>query len=326
MGTSSTVSQFLKKEIQPTAQLLLKGHSAQTDKLRELLFSLKDHIEKQNERMLRLGVKSANAMVAKLAENLSATQWLLAELEKLDPEGNTPQEQNTIEKLTAALAELERKLTKNYGIAKTALDEANDALDADDATFDSGEAKQWWAVAEAWLRRQQEEGKERLDRIQKLREQGKKAVAERNEKVLAESQKTSTAIADAKPDLDEVKAGHARFIAKYEEIASKLDKSQQDQLARDRDTFDQLMSDFAAMTGKIVTIDVEIQALELQPPDAAKAAALLKIPASHEAKLKKALGSSGAEMIKALDALAKELDLGTSGKEMVAALKKAKLL
>ncbi len=324
--STSTVSQFLKEKIQPQAQQLLKGHSAQTDKLRELLFSLKEDIEKQNERMLRLDVKSANVMVAKLAENLSATQWLLTELEKLDPAENTPKEQETIEKLTAALAELERKLTKNYGIAKTALDEANDVLDADDATFDSGEAKRWWAAAEAWIRRQQEDGKQRLDRIQKLREQGKKAVAERNAKVLSESQKTSTAIADAKPDLDEVKSGHAKFIAKYDEIASKLEKSQQDQLARDRETLDGLVRDFAATTAKIVTIDVEIQALELPPPDVAKAAALLKIPASHEAKLKKALESSGPEMIKALDALAKELGLKTSGKDMVAALKKAKLL
>jgi len=51
----------------------------------------------------------------------------------------------------------------------------------------------------------------------------------------------------------------------------------------------------------------------------------VKIPGSQEAKLKKAL-ESGSGMEKALDALGKELTPATTGKAMIAALKKAKLL
>ena len=57
--------------------------------------------------------------------------------------------------------------------------------------------------------------------------------------------------------------------------------------------------------------------------DIRKAAAALNVV---EAKLKKAWDAGGDDPQKALDGLARELKLKTTGKEMVATLKKARLL
>ena len=128
---------------------------------------------------------------------------------------------------------------------------------------------------------------------------------------------------DLKPTEDELKEQFKAFCTKCE--SKGLNKDQQDQLARDRKTFDGMVQEYAQINAKLVSIDIEIEGMEIPGVDVKKAAALLKIPSGQEAKLKKAL-DAGAGMERALDGLAKELKLKTSGKDMIAALKKAKLL
>ena len=323
MSTSLNVHEYIQKEIRPKADVLLKAHDKQTEKVRATLFSLKADIDKKNERMIRLHAKALEAMVAELAEHLSRTARLLHDLEALKPDQSLVKDLAEVEKLTEALGDLERKLTKNYGIVKSSLDEANDALEADEAVVDTGEATREWAVMEAWLRKHLEIFKKRLDQIGPVRENARKAVAARNAKALAEAIKSSSALATAKPTLGDIRETYSDFCTKCD--AQVLTKNLQDQLARDRKTFDAIIDEMAEISGKVVAIDKEIAAMELEPVDVKKAAALLKIPGSQEAKLKKALSLDGPAMEKALDALAKELRLKTTGREMIAALKKAKL-
>ena len=68
-----------------------------------------------------------------------------------------------------------------------------------------------------------------------------------------------------------------------------------------------------------------IKALKVAPLDIAKALKTLGLPAEHKAALAKALAGDDARCIKALDELGKQSKLKQSGKEMLAALRKARI-
>jgi hypothetical protein len=87
-----------------------------------------------------------------------------------------------------------------------------------------------------------------------------------------------------------------------------------------------MRDEFWEIASKTAGNHTVITRMRLDPADFRKAVALLKIPGAHEPKLKKALSLDRLAMEKTLDAPAKELKLKTTGKNIIAALKKAKVL
>jgi ribosomal silencing factor RsfS len=69
-----------------------------------------------------------------------------------------------------------------------------------------------------------------------------------------------------------------------------------------------------------------VQDFKLEPINVKKALDTLDLDPKAESKLAKALVGTRAVMEKNLDALARELKLKTNGKQMLAALEKAKLI
>jgi ribosomal protein L10 len=314
----STVQEVIAR-VKPQAEELLKSHDKQRDLMQEIMIKLDDEIAKKNERMIRHHVKALEKSAADTANRVSRVGRLLEQLEELDVDPKLTKEADHVEKLTAALTELERKLTKNYGVAKRMLDKGKDVLEADEATVDAAEATHEWAVMEAWLRKQLDLAKKRLAQMTVVRENARKALAGRDSKALAQAIKASTALVDAKPTLQEVQDQYADFCT---ECAKKLTQDQQDELARDRKTFDAIVEEIISLNGKILAADVEIGAMEVRSIDIKKVAALFKIPPTHEAKLKRALECEGPAIVKALDALAKELKLKTTGRNMLETINK----
>jgi hypothetical protein len=102
----------------------------------------------------------------------------------------------------------------------------------------------------------------------------------------------------------------------------KLSKEFQDQVARETATLKSLGKDVEGLGKQIQDIYDEIASLKLAPIDPNKAAKVLGIPAAGIPKFKKALDLDDAAMVKALDALAKELNLKTTGKAMAEKLNK----
>ncbi len=324
MSEPIDVHEYIKNEIRPEADDLLKAHKPQTDKLKEILFSLPEEIKKKEERKVRLHVKELEALVGEIASHLSRTMGVLEKLEELEPDESFMKNRAEVEKVTAELGELERKKNKNYGIAKGELAKAKKAIEADDAETDASEILGEWAVMEAWLRKQLDAGKKRLDAITKVRDSAQKALDARDARALDAEIKKSAAIVSEKPDLQESVEQYEGLCKKCD--AKKLTEDQQQQLDRERPAFDKMVEEIRSLNAKILAIDVVIEAMEVRSVDVKKAAKELDIPSSLEAKLKKALELDPAGMLKALDALAKEAKLKTSGKEMIAALKKAKLI
>jgi len=321
MSSKAEVHKYIETEIRPGATVLLKAHEAQTDKLREAIFSITDAIEKADERMIRLWLKALTVEEGELANHLSRTLKLLRLLDEIEPDDGMVDDLEEIKKLTADLSELQRKLNKNYGIGKKLEDAANKALAAHKDGEKDSIAK--WAIQEAWIRKQLELAKRRLPEIEKLSENAKRAAAERNEKALEEAQKASAELRDTEPTFKEVEEGFEKFC---ESVKPKnMSKALQDQFVRDRAAFQKLVDELGDVSRKILEVDSRIETLQTAEVDYKKAAALLKIPSQYLSKLQAALDGLSASMEKAFDALAKEAKLKTTGRDMIVILKRARI-
>ena len=327
MSDKIDVHQVLKTEIRPQADKLLKAHKPQTEKLKGVLLSIDPDIEEKNIRMLRLHAKAIQAMTTELGEDLGATKTLLEQLAELEEQGDLMKNLDEFEKLTADLEGLEDKITKNFEIAKQTQDKANDAIEAyEKSEGDADDVAADWAKAERLFEGYLELGKKRLEETEKVQARAEKAVASRDAKALAEAQKASETLANhAKPE------NVTKTFENYcNQVNPKnLNKDQQDQFARDKQRYEKIVDEYIALAAKIIAMDVKIQAMEIEVAkqvDVKKATAVLKVPSTSEAKLKKAFELEGSALLKALDAIGKDLKPKTTGKDMVAALKKAKLM
>jgi len=321
MSTKAEIHDQIETNLKPKKKKLEQEHTELLPKFQQAAFALPGAISKYNEPMVTLYRDTLQKGTEHFAVMLSKTDVLLDQLKELAKDEGVLDDFKEVEALTAELSELRRKFNKDYGIGKTLLDQANDALEKHKQ--DASDTTEEWAVMEAWLRTKLDRAKKQLTQMLAARDAAKKAVAARNQKALDDAAKLSSQVVDLSPTLDEIKKQFEGFCDKCE--AKGLSKEQQEQLARDRKTFEGIVAEYSEIAAKLVSTDVEIEGLEIPGVDVKKAAALLKVPSSQEAKLKKAL-EAGSGILKALDALGKELTPNTTGKAMIAALKKAKLL
>src|SRR5882724_4437141 len=103
MSSKAEVHKYIETEIRPGATVLLKAHEAQTDKFRQVLFSITDAIQKSDERMIKLYLKALTVEEGDLANHLSRTAKLLLLLEQIEPDDGMVDDLEEIEKLTADL-------------------------------------------------------------------------------------------------------------------------------------------------------------------------------------------------------------------------------
>src|SRR4051812_10507739 len=322
MSTKAEVQKFVETSIRPKANELLKAHAGQTEKLRTILFTLKAAVDKPDEASIRLNLRALGTEEAELANHLSRTAKLLDLIENIDCDDGVLADYDELTKLTAELSELKRKINNNYAIGKKSEDEANKALE----NHKEGQADvtAQWAVQEAWLRKHLEMAKKRLQDIEKLSEKAKKAAAERNDKVLAETQKASAQIRETKPTYQELADGFREFCEKVK--PKSMSKDLQDQFQRDKVTFQKIVDELQVTSNKILEFDSKIETLQTAGVDYKKAAGLLKVPNQFVGKLEIILEGSTSGMEKALDQFAKDIKLKTTGKDMLATLKRAKMI
>lgn len=320
--TKKEILDKIAKDFSPRKKKIEAEYKALSEKFKEAVYSVDSILEKGDEAVIKFNIKFIEKATEQWANMLSRTEKMLLEVEELQADEGVLVGFDEIKTLTQQLSDLSTKFNKYFTAGKASLDKLNDALE--EHKPNARDATEEWAVMEAWLKKQQEIRKKGVGKIEAAREAARKAAAARNAKALAEAAKTSDAVVDGLTQLEDIQEDYTTFCTKFE--AQDLDKNTKDQLARDRKTFDGIMDEITSLTAKIVSIDVEIQGLEIPKPDAKTAAAELEIPNSHLAKLEKALAMDLAAMEKALGALAKELKMKTTGKEMIATLKKAGLL
>jgi chromosome segregation ATPase len=320
--TQVSIQDLIKKEIEPQANALIKEQKEGIGKLAKIMVDLGKAIDKPDLRMVKLLSKALAAESPLIATRLSKTGRLLQKLEDAETETDLDTDLKELEGITTKLSELEKKLENNYTAIKEYQDKANKALE--EISDVEGDAAEQWATHEAWLRQQLEHAKGRLQDIQKINEQAKKAAANRDEKALKDAVKAGAALRDAKPNAKDIEDTFASFCEDVH--PENLSQELQNQFKRDREKFQKLVDEITGLSAQIAKIQDQIEKMDTAPVDAKKISATLKIPSQYDSKVKKAVELELAAAGKALEAIMKEIKTPISAKDIIAKLEKANLV
>lgn len=320
MSNNSDLKRQIDTELKPAAGELAKEHEALKVRFEKIVAELSEALRKPNPPLIKQHLEVLNGLMPTYAALLPRAKTLLARIEKLDAGDERSDEHKALVALTKSLGELQGKLDRNYLKLKWLQDKAHDALAAGKAS--GATIAQEWAEMESWMDAQSKAIKIRLEQIKTLHELALGSVTERDAAELAQLQRRNEERTGWTPTAADVNKKLIEFFAKGE---PKLSEDLRDQATRDRVKFHKIGTEIADIHKKIDGFFAATKALKIKPIDAKRAASVLDIPPSHQAKLQKAL-DAGASMERALDALVKELKLKTSGSEMINKLRKAKLV
>jgi hypothetical protein len=324
MSDQTKVHDAIKKDVAPGAAQVLKDHEQIKNVFQGVAIKLNNAVAANDEPTIKLELKALTIQMARIADLITRAKALLDKLEELESDESFADDLDEVEKFSKALNKLKSELDGEFEAGKKLELYGKTAL-AKHADGES-EVMEKRAVLEAWVKKQLTVGAEQLKAIQKLDEDIVKALAERDQESLDKAKKGSLEIHMWAGDVlgGQVKGKIKEFndyISKINPLA--LSKELRDSFAKGDE---QMSGDAFHFDLKIVEVYVRHKDSKIKTPDYKKAASLLKIPATHIAKLNKALDSKRAVMVKLLDALAKELHQQTTGKDMVATLDKGNVI
>jgi chromosome segregation ATPase len=320
--TKISIHEFIKKEIEPLANTLIKEQKEGIGKLAKIMVDLGKAIDKPDMRMVKLLSKALDAESPLIANRLSKTAKLLERLDGAESETDLDTDLKELEEITTKLSELENKLKNNYRTIKEYQDKASKALN--EISDAEGDAAEQWAAHEAWLRKQLEQAKKRLQDIQKTNDQAKKAAANRDEKALQDAVKAGAELRGAKPTAKEIQDTFSSFCEDVH--PEKLTQDLQDQFKRDREKFQKLVDEITNISDQIEKIEEQIEKMDTAPVDPKKVSSTLKIPSQYDGKVKKAVELDKVAAGKALEVIMKEIKSPMSAKDIITKLEKANLV
>jgi hypothetical protein len=315
------IRDLIKADILPATVTLVKEQKEGIVKLSKTMLDLDKAINNSDVRMVKLLAKALDSESAQIAIRLSKTGRLLERLEEAESDVDVGADLKLIEDITGKLSELERKLKANYEAVKEYEAKADKALK--ETTDVEGDAAEQWAMYEAYLRRQLESSKGRLDEIKKLLESAKKSADSRDEKALKQAVTDGAALKNHKPTSKDIQDDFTGFCKDVQ--PEKLSADLQEQFKRDQQKFQKVVDDTVANYDQVAKIQEQIEKLEVEPVEAKKVSALLKIPGQYDGKVKKALELDRAAAGKALEGIMKEAKILMSAKDILTKLEKANL-
>jgi hypothetical protein len=320
--TQPNIRDLIKTDIGPATVALIKDQKEGVAKLAKVMIDLDRAIDKPDLRTVKLLSKALDSESGQIAVRLSKTGRLLERLEEAESDADVDVDLKLIEDITEKLSELERKLKANYETAKESHAKAEKALKE---TADAeGDAAEEWAVYEAYLHRQLDLSKDRLQQIQNVLDTAKKAADDRDGKELKQALADGAALKNYKPTSQDLQTGFKDFAkdVKPEKMSADL----QEEFKRDQQRFQKFVDDTVANNDQISKIQDQIEKLEIEPADAKKVSALLKIPSQFDGKVKKALELDRPAAGKALEGIMKEAKTPMAAKDILSKLEKASLL
>lgn len=320
--TKTNIHDLIKKDIAPAANALIKEQKDGIGKLAKIMIDLGKAIDKPDARMVKLLSKALDAESPLIANRLSRTGKLLERLDEAESEADLDNDLKELEDITTKLSDLEKKLQNNYATIKEYQDKAKKALDTiSDAVTDAAEA---WAVHEAWLRKQLENAKKRLQEMQKVSDQAKKAAASRDEGALKDAAELGAALRDTKPTTKEVQDTFSKFCDDVH--PEKLTQDLQDQFKRDGEKFQKIVDEIVDTNSQVAKLQDQIEKMDTAPVDPKKVSSTLKIPSQYDSKVKKAVELEKVAAGKALEAIMKDIKTPMSAKDIITKLEKANVV
>jgi hypothetical protein len=295
-----------------------KENEARKPAMQDVINKLSDAIRAVDQPLIRRHAKTLEAQVAAYSALVGRADKLVGELGGIDSDDRDARAR--LEALTKKASASQRKIAGNYTKLKELLDMAHDK--AQDSKAAAAMAQ--WAEMESWMTTQREVARTRVKQMQALVELAESSIAGGDAKSLAQAQEKAKLRLTWKPTQLEIGDRYMKFCADCE---AALGTNLQDQLKRDREKFKRMVTELAELNDQLDAYLAKLKNMKMPPPKAVKldfrkAAAVLDV---DEAKLKRAWDNADSPD-DALNALAKEQKLKTTGKDMVAALRKARLL
>jgi hypothetical protein len=309
--------QRLDTNLAPRTDELEKGNEAQKPAMQAVINKLSDAIRALDQPLIKRHAKTLEAQVAIYAGLVDRAKKLIDELGAIDTDDADALKR--IEALTRRASASQTKITGNYTKLKWLRDKAHDTA----ANPAIAAVMAQWAEMESWMTTAREATKIRVKQMETLVELAESAIAGGDAKSLAQAQEKAKLRLTWKPTQLEIGDKYMKFCVACDKA---LGKDLSDQLKRDREKFKRMVTELADLNDKLDADLAKLKGMKMVATkatkfDVAKAAGVIGVP---EAKLKKAWDADAPE--KALDGLARELKLKTTGKDMVAALRKARLL
>ena len=310
--------QRLTTDLAPRTAELEKDNEAQKPVMQDVINKLSTAIEKMDQPLIRRHAKTLEGLVAVYAGLVNRAKKLVDELGAIDTDDRDALKR--IEGLTQKASASHDKIVRNYTKLKELLALAHKKA-ADPAV---AAVMAQWAEMESWMTTAREAAQIRVKQMETLAGVARGAIAEGDDKLLAQAQEKAKLRLTWKPTQLEIGDKFMKFCVDCERA---LGKNLTDELKRDREKFKRMVTELADLNDKLDNYLAALKNMKMPPAkpaklDFRKAAGVLGV---DEAKLKKAWDAGSAAPEKALDGLGKESKLKT-GKEMVAALRKAKLL
>ena len=320
MSTKTKIQESIEI-IRPKLNELKKQHDEQVKRFDPLNKRLGEAMAKSDPALIKLYLKAAKPEIAWAGEMLASAGKMMKILEKLDVDHISREDFLLLEQDTKELRELKGKLERNFAGFKAGEDKANDVL----AKYEKsgGEFAEEWATMQSTIHSHMDNANWRVNQSTMVVKKAHQAVTDHDKDELGKLLVISKKYQDGNPAHEDVKKQFDAFNARAK--ASGLDPHAKDQLDRELPGLKKLLDEAGAIEQKIVKNTEEIQGLKIKTVDHKKAAATLKIPQLAN-DLKAALELSGPALEKALDAIGKKAKPPQSGKDMLAALKAAKLL
>lgn len=316
----SDLMQRLNTDLSARVDALEKENDAQKGPMQDVVNKLSDAIRAMDQPLIKRHAKTLEGQVSVYAGLADRAKKLIDELGKIDT--SDAAERKRVVELTTAASASNGKIQRNYEALKklqaVAHDKATDTASAAVMTQ--------WAEMESWMTTQRTLLQTRLKQMDTLVELAESSAADGDDKSFAQAQDRAKLRLTWKPTQLEIGDKYMKFCSDCEAV---LSKDLLDQLKRDRMKFGRIMTECAELNDQLDARYTKLKNMKMPAAakapklDIRKAAAALNVV---EAKLKKAWDAGGDDPQKALDGLARELKLKTTGKEMVATLKKARLL
>lgn len=315
MSVATDISQELTR-IQSAATALEKSAEDQKNKIQTLVNDMSKAMDQNNRPMIERDLQTlAKLKLPPYANLLAATNALLGQLKHLEPEDNSD-DLKKVNALTKSLGELQGKLERNFAKLKTLEDAANKAIAQ--SAQDGSKAADEWAAMEDDLNRQLQAAKLRRAAMEEAEKLADEAVKAGDQNDLDAAKKEADKRATWKPNATEVLAKWSTFCKKCE--SQGLSKELQDQLTRDRATYQKIVIQIVDLNQEMDNAVKRIKARELpkaKPIDYKALATALKInklPKADE-RLKAALKLQGSARAKAIADIEKDAGVKFSAKD-----------
>lgn len=305
----------LHEELEPEAAQLTKEHESFKAQVQAVINDLSKALDPPHAPSVETHLKTLNELMPSVASLVTRIDSLLERVRNLDTDDKA------LPALNKSLTDLHGRMERNYLKLKWLQDKAHDALQQ--ARSGAKNYTQALAEMEAFMAAALKTFKARLEQMKALHELAAGSVQARDAGELAQLQRRNDERKNWTPTVPEVHNRITRFAALGD--PKQLGKDVVDQVVRDRLGFLKTAGEIEVLNKQIDALFEQIKAMKAKQIDVKKAMAALSMPSTHEAKLKKAL-ESGEQMERLLEALAKDLKLKGADADLLARLKKAKLI